>query len=50
MLYERYVCNLKSQAPVGVRDVNSGSKWKVSSGRPTAGLNGGLISRLYNFC
>lgn len=37
-------------APVGVREVNSGSKWKVSSGLPTAGLNGGLISFLYNFC
>lgn len=36
--------------PVGVRVVNSGSKWKVSSGLPTAGLKGGLISFLYSFC
>lgn len=36
--------------PVGVRAVNSGSKWKVSSGLPTAGLKGGLISFLYSFC
>lgn len=35
--------------PVGVLEVNSGSKWKVSSGLPTVGLNGGLISFLYNF-
>lgn len=35
--------------PVGVLEVNSGSKWKVSSGRPTVGLNGGLISFLYSF-
>lgn len=36
--------------PVGVLVVNSGSKWKVSSGLPTAGLKGGLISFLYSFC
>lgn len=36
--------------PVGVRAVNSGSKWKVSSGLPTAGLKGGLISFRYSFC
>lgn len=35
--------------PVGVLEVNSGSKWKVSSGLPTVGLNGGLISFLNNF-
>lgn len=37
------------ELPVGVLEVNSGSKWKVSSGRPTVGLNGGLISFLYSF-
>lgn len=37
------------QLPVGVLEVNSGSKWKVSSGLPTVGLKGGLISFLYNF-
>jgi hypothetical protein len=35
---------------VGVLAVNSGSKWKVSSGLPTAGLKGGLISLRYSFC
>lgn len=38
------------QLPVGVLEVNSGSKWNVSSGLPTVGLNGGLISLRYSFC
>lgn len=36
--------------PLGVLAVNSGSKQKVSSGLPAAGLNGGWSSLLYSFC
>ncbi len=36
-------------APLGVLAVNSGSKQKVSSGRPVAGLNGGWSSLRYSF-
>lgn len=46
---KRCITHVPPYWPVGVRDVNSGSKWKVSSGRPTAGLKGGLISFLYSF-
>lgn len=45
-----FACTHGRGTPVGVRAVNSGSKWKVSSGLPTAGLKGGLISFLYSFC
>lgn len=39
----------KNVLPLGVLVVNSGSKQKVSSGFPEAGLKGGWTSLLYNF-
>lgn len=39
----------KHALPLGVFAVNSGSKQKVSSGFPEAGLKGGWTSLLYNF-
>lgn len=49
-MYSMFMCCCVSLLPVGVLEVNSGSKWNVSSGLPTVGLKGGLISFLYNFC